>query len=77
MAILYAVTKGVLMQIATEDVRAYEAGLFTFLDTDPNGAAAMQEIRTTGQLSEDAEAKLKTALDDYTRTFAEARPVSE
>ncbi|MBQ8306327.1 MAG: F0F1 ATP synthase subunit alpha [Blautia sp.] len=76
-AILYAVTKGVLMQIATEDVRAYEAGLFTFLDTDPNGAAAMQEIRTSGQLSEDAEAKLKTALDDYTRTFAETRPVSE
>ena len=44
-AILYAVTKGILSRVATEDVRSYEAGLYTWIDSDAQGAAAMQEIR--------------------------------
>jgi F-type H+-transporting ATPase subunit alpha len=73
-AILYAVTKGILSRVETTDVRAYEAGLYTWLDTDSNGAAVMQEIRTTGKLEADTEEKLKKALDDYTDSFLNTRP---
>ena len=68
-AILYAVTKGILIRIDTEDVKAYEAGLYTYLDTDATGAAAMQEIRSTGKLEADTEEKLKSALEAYTEQF--------
>ena len=73
-AILYAVTKNILSRIEAEDVREYEAGLFTFLDGDASGAAAMEAIRTTGKLEEDTEAKLKEALDTYTENFLSTRP---
>jgi F-type H+-transporting ATPase subunit alpha len=73
-AILYAVTKGILSHVAVADVRTYEAGLYSFLDTDANGAAAMVEIRSTGKLEEDTEEKLKAALNDYTDSFLNTRP---
>ena len=73
-AILYAVTKGILSKVATEDVRSYETGLYTWIDSDPQGAAAMQEIRSTGVLSAETEAKLKAALEQYTENFVNTRP---
>ena len=73
-AILYAVTKGILSRVEVEDVRAYEAGLFTHLDADAEGAAVMQEIRTTGKLEEETEEKLKKVLNDYTENFLNTRP---
>ena len=73
-AILYAVTKGILIRIDTEDVKAYEAGLYTYLDTDAAGAAAMQEIRSTGKLEADTEEKLKSALEAYTEQFLNTKP---
>ena len=73
-AILYAVTKGILIRIDTEDVKAYEAGLYTYLDTDATGAAAMQEIRSTGKLEADTEEKLKSALEAYTEQFLNTKP---
>ena len=73
-AILYAVTKGILSKVATEDVRSYEAGLYTWIDSDPQGAAAMQEIRSSGVLSAETEAKLKAALEQYTENFVNTRP---
>jgi F-type H+-transporting ATPase subunit alpha len=73
-AILYAVTKGILSAVEASDVKAYEAGLFTYLDTDATGAAAMQEIRSTGKLEADTEEKLKTALQEYTENFLSTRP---
>lgn len=74
-AILYAVTKGTLAEVKTEDVRQYEKELFTFLDSDANGMAAMQDIRTTGKLEEETENKLKKALEEFTRNFLGTRPV--
>ncbi len=68
-AILYAVTRDVLAPVKVERIREYETGLYTFLDTDPDGAAAMAQIRQTGQLDEDTEAKLKAALENYTAEF--------
>ena len=73
-AILYAVTKGILSRVATEDVRTYEAGLYTWIDSDAQGAAAMQEIRSTGALSAETEEKLKGALEQYTENFVNTRP---
>ena len=73
-AILYAVTKGILSAVAVEDVRAYEAGLFTHLDTDAQGAEVMQNIRTTGKLEADTEEKLKQVLESYTENFLNTRP---
>ena len=73
-AILYAVTKGIISKVATEDVRSYETGLYTWIDSDPQGAAAMQEIRSTGALSAETEAKLKAALEQYTENFVNTRP---
>ena len=73
-AILYAVTKGILSRVATEDVRTYEAGLYTWIDSDAQGAAAIQEIRSTGALSAETEEKLKGALEQYTENFVNTRP---
>ena len=73
-AILYAVTKGILSRVATEDVRTYEAGLYTWIDSDAQGAAAMKEIRSTGALSAETEEKLKGALEQYTENFVNTRP---
>ena len=73
-AILYAVTKGILSRVATEDVRTYEAGLYTWIDSDAQGAAAMQEIRSRGALSAETEEKLKGALEQYTENFVNTRP---
>lgn len=73
-AILYAVTKGILSGVEVTDVREYESELFTYLDTDAEGAAAMQEIRSTGKLEEETEAKLKSALDTFTENFLNTRP---
>ena len=73
-AILYAVTKGILSRVEVEDVRAYESGLFTHLDGDAEGTSVMQEIRTTGKLEAETEEKLKKVLNDYTENFLNSRP---
>ena len=61
-AILYAVVKGVLTSVEVEDIQAYEEGLYTFLDSDAQGVAAMEGIRTTGKLEGETEEKLKLLL---------------
>ena len=73
-AILYAVTKGILSGVEVEDVKAYEKGLYTFLDSSADGAAAMQDIRSTGKLEAETEEKLRKALDEYTENFVNSRP---
>ncbi len=73
-AILYAVTKGSLAKVAVEEVQSYEAGLYTYLDTDAQGAEVMQKIRTTGQMDEKTEEQLREVLDAYTRQFLDTKP---
>ena len=68
-AILYAATKGNLSEVRVEDVREYESGLFTWLDTSPDGAAVMRRIRESKALEAETEEKLKKVLEDYTRNF--------
>ena len=73
-AILYAVTKGILEKVKVEDVSVYESGLYTYLDTDAAGLEAMQLISSTGKLEQETEAKLRQALETYTENFLNTRP---
>ncbi len=73
-AILYAANNGYLTSVETGDVRAYEAGLYPFLDTNTQGVAAMQAIRETGKLETETEENLKQALQDYTDQFLTTKP---
>ena len=73
-AILYAVTKGILEKVKVEDVNAYEAGLYTYLDADAAGLEVMQLISTTGQLEPETEEKLRHVLEAYTENFLNTRP---
>ena len=69
--ILYAVTKDYLKEVAVEDVKEYEKGLYEYMDA--HGAEVLSAIRTTGKLEEDTEKALAAALDDYTRQFLNTR----
>ena len=51
-AILYAVTKGILEKVNVEDVSEYEAGLYTYLDADAAGLEVMQLISLQANLSQ-------------------------
>ena len=72
-AILYAVTKGILENVKVEDVNAYEAGLYTYLDADAAGLEVMQLISTTGKLEPETEEKLRHVLEAYTENFLNTR----
>lgn len=72
-AILYAVTKGILSKVVTEDVELYEEELYIWLDTDARGAEVMQVIRESGKLEKETEEKLKSALEAYTESFLDTR----
>ena len=73
-AIFYAVVNGILSRVAVDDIKKYEAGLYTYLDTDAEGAAVMQDIRTTGKLEKETEEKLRKVIDCYTDNFLDAIP---
>ena len=73
-AILYAVTTGILENVKVEDVNAYEAGLYTYLDADAAGLEVMQLISTTGKLEPETEEKLRHVLEAYTENFLNTRP---
>ena len=73
-AILYAVTKGILEKVNVEDVSEYESGLYTYLDADAAGLEVMQLISSTGELEPETEEKLRHVLEAYTENFLNTRP---
>ena len=73
-AILYAVTKGILEKVKVEDVNEYESGLYTYLDADAAGLEVMQLISSTGKLEPETEEKLRHVLEAYTENFLNTRP---
>ena len=75
-AILYAVVNNLLTQIPVEEIREYEEDLYRFLDRDPDAVSVMEEIRKTGAYSEDAEVRLKAALQRCTEEFLQRRQTS-
>ena len=73
-AILYAVTKGILEKVNVEDVSEYESGLYTYLDADAAGLEVMQLISSTGKLEPETEEKLRHVLEAYTENFLNTKP---
>ncbi len=73
-AILYAATKGYLESVDVTAVKAYESGLYTYLDTDSEGLSVMQTIQSTGKLDDETEIKLKSVLETYTGQFLDQQP---
>ena len=73
-AIIYAVTKNILADVKVESVRAYEKELYTYLDTDAEGAAVMQIIRETGKFEKETEEKLAAVLAAFTQQFLNHQP---
>ena len=69
--IFYAVTHDFLKDVQVQDVADYEDGLYARMAAQHNDV--LDAIRTTGQLSAEAEAALKAALTDYTRDFLKTK----
>ena len=69
--ILYAVTNGYLKDIAVEDIPEYESGLYERMDAQHRDV--LETLVSTGDLSQDTEAKLKAALENYTADFIRAK----
>ncbi len=65
--IIYAVVNGMLADIAAEDVKSFEKGLFEYLTG--NREDILAEIREKGVLTEELEAKLKEAITYYKTKF--------
>ncbi|MDO5456056.1 MAG: F0F1 ATP synthase subunit alpha, partial [Eubacteriales bacterium] len=68
-AILYAVVHDVLTDVPVEKIAEYQEGLFSFIDNDPQGVAAMRAIRESGKLDENTDAALSESLARYTQNF--------
>ena len=65
---IYAGTKGYLDAIPVADVQRFEAKMLEHARSD--AADLLDEINTSGQLSEESEEKVKALLDTVARTFA-------
>ena len=65
--ILYAVTKGYLSKVNTEEIRRYETELYEYVDL--NYGQIPKEIRETGELTKENEEQLNVALREFTDKF--------
>ncbi|MCQ2510724.1 MAG: F0F1 ATP synthase subunit alpha [Lachnospiraceae bacterium] len=72
-AIIYAVSRNLLKDIKVSDIRAYEKGLFSYLDTDAAGVEIVQDLRTRDKFDQTAEEKLKAVINAYTQQFLDAK----
>ena len=73
-AILLAVTKGLLSAVPLKEIQTYEKGLYTWLDTDTEGVQIMQTIKKTGRMEKNTEERLLAVLNSYTEEFLHTRP---
>ena len=65
--ILYAATNNLLDNIKTEDIHAFESGLFEYIKSKHSDIT--DNIRQTGDLSKETEEKLKKAITEFTDIF--------
>ena len=65
--IIYAATKKYLLDIAVEDIADFEKGLFEYIDT--KYPEIPKSIREEKELSDDAEALLKKAIEEFKQRF--------
>ncbi len=66
-AIIYAVTNNMLMDIAVSDIGAFEEGLFSYMNS--HCVDIIDEIHNTGVMSNESTAKLAEAINQYKATF--------
>ena len=66
--VIYAGVNGYLDPLPVDRVRAFEQGLLSLLRTKHSDI--FEDIRKTGDLSDATAGKLKTAVDEYAKTFA-------
>src|SRR5471032_1140275 len=66
-SVIYAGVNGYLDKFDVSRVRAFEAGLLTLLRT--KHADLLDSIRKSGDLSKDDEAKLKSVIENYAKSF--------
>ena len=69
--ILYAVTHDLLKEVAVEDVKEYERGLYAYMDG--HAADVLESIRTSGKLEKETETALAAALAEYTTEFLKTK----
>jgi F-type H+-transporting ATPase subunit alpha len=67
-AIVFAATNGYLDAVPVEKLRAYEDGLFRFLET--RHSAVLDAIRDKKILDDEVKAGIKSALEDFGKQFA-------
>jgi F-type H+-transporting ATPase subunit alpha len=67
-AIVFAATNGYLDAVPVEKLRAYEDGLFRFLET--RHSAVLDAIRDKKILDDDVKAAIKGALEEFGKQFA-------
>ncbi len=70
-AIIYAATNGYLDAVAVESVRAYEEGLYKFLDT--RRAQLLSSLAEKKQIDDVIKTELNAALEEFGRDFAAAQ----
>jgi F-type H+-transporting ATPase subunit alpha len=66
--VIWAGTNGYLDPLPLNRVKAFEDGLLTLLRTKHRDV--LDDIRTTGDLTDATAGKLKSAVDAYAKTFA-------
>jgi F-type H+-transporting ATPase subunit alpha len=66
--ILFAAGQGFLDDVPVERVRAFETGLYDYMDS--SHPEINQEIITNMILNDDLNAKLRAAIGEYKQTFA-------
>ncbi|MGO4210837.1 F0F1 ATP synthase subunit alpha [Terriglobus sp. 2YAB30_2] len=72
-AILFAGTQGLLDDVEVKQLRAFEDGLFPFLEANGNGV--LNDIATKKQLDDEVKKKLTDGITEYKKTFlAERKP---
>jgi len=67
-AVIYSGVNGYLDKLALNQVRPFEDGLLGFLRSKHPGV--LEAIRSTNELSSDTEAKLKSAVESFSASFA-------
>jgi F-type H+-transporting ATPase subunit alpha len=65
-AIIFALTKGFLDDVAVDAIAAFEAGLFAFMDT--NASSVLESLKAGSWKDEDVDA-LTTAIEDFKKSF--------
>jgi F-type H+-transporting ATPase subunit alpha len=74
-AIIFAGTNGLLDDVAVTDLRAFEDGLYPYLES--SGSNVLADIVTKKQLDDDIKGRLTQAINDYKANFLSQRKEKE